>query len=81
MSLASVSAASAQPEPSDEGMADLGGDVRLAHAADAEGGAVPMTASEADFPSSEIWAAMTSKQRKNFAQTRNKKVARGDCAF
>ena len=77
ISLASVSAtAASEPKPSDEGMADIGGDVLIAHAADAEGGAAPLTASEADFPSTEIWAAMTSRQRKNFSRIKKKKVAR-----
>ena len=87
ISLASVSvAAASEPEPSNEGMADLGvegvaqGNISQETPGRCEGDA-PLADSEMDFPAAEIWAGMTTKQRKNFVKSRNKKVARGDCAF
>jgi hypothetical protein len=73
MSLASVSAAVAGPEPSDEGMADLRGDVLIAHAADAEGGVeevLSVVAHDDILPN--MWRTLNPNQRRNFLKRRNK---------
>jgi hypothetical protein len=72
MSLASVSAAAAGPEPSDKGMVDLDGDVRKAQAVAAEDGvkkASQLFAHGDILP--EQWAEYNSNQRKKYLKRRN----------
>ena len=74
MSLASASAAAAsEPEPSDEGMTDLGSDALIGQAAAAGGGVetVSQVVAHGDIIP-ELFGNMNSSQRKNYFKRRNK---------